>query len=93
MVTAVQALSIRRKPRPKGYNEDKIKERPQIKASKREPTAFGKVLVKADEDPALALVDLRTQVGDLIDKKFVHHYYMLSRPSEKKTLTTAIARS
>ena len=61
MVIAAQALAIRRKSRPQGFNEDKIKERPQHKATKPESTNFSKVLVKADGHCALALVDLHTQ--------------------------------
>ena len=49
--------------------------------------------MKADGHPALALVDLQTQGGDLIDSKFVHLYYIPTRPSEKKTLSTAIKGS
>ena len=93
MVTIAQSLSIRRESRPKGFNKDKIKERHQFKTSKPEPTNFNKVLVKADGYPALALVDLQTQGGDLIDSKFVHLYCILTRPSVKKTLTTTIKGS
>jgi hypothetical protein len=93
MVTAAQALSLQHQPRPKGFNKDKIKERPQFKSVKPEPTDFSKVLVKADGHPALALVDLQTQGGDLIDSKFVHLYGIPTRPSEKKKLTTAIKGS
>ena len=93
MVTTAQALSIRKESRPKGFNKDKIKQQPQFKATKPEPTNFSKVLVKADRHPTLALVDLQTQGGDLIDSKFVHLYRILTRPSEKKTLTTAIKGS
>ena len=49
--------------------------------------------MKANGHPALALVDLQTQVGDMIDSKFVHLYRILTRPSAKKTLTTAIKGS
>ena len=90
MVIAAQGLSIRRESRPKGFNNDKIKEQPQFKATKPEPTDFSKVLVKANRHPMLALVDLQPQVGDLFDCKFVHLYRILTRLSEKKTLTTAI---
>ena len=44
--------------------------------------------MKADWHPALALVDLQTQVGDLIDFKFVQLYHILTGRSQKKTLTT-----
>ena len=90
MVTAAQALSIRREWRQKGFNEDKTKEQPQFKATKPKPTNFSKVLVKADRHSALALVDLQTQRGDLIDSKLVHPYRIPTRPSEKKTQTTSI---
>ena len=93
MVIAAQALSIRRESRPKGFDKDKIKERPQFKVTKPQPTDFSKVLVKADGHPVLALVDLQTQEGDLIDFKFVHFYCMPTSWSEKKTLTTAIKGS
>ena len=49
--------------------------------------------MKADRHLTLALVDLQTQVGDLIDSRFVHLYCVPTRPSEKKTLTTAIKGS
>ena len=93
IVTTAQALSIRRESRPKGFNKYKIKERPQFKVTKPEHTNFSKVLVKAAGHPALVPIDLQTQGGDLIDSKFVHLYRILTRPSEKKTLTTAIKGS
>ena len=93
MVTVAQALSLGREARPKGFNKDKIKKGAQFKATKPEPTDFSKVVVKAGGHPALALVDLQTQVGDLIESKFVHFYRIPTRPSEKKTLTTAIKGS
>ena len=93
MVTAAQALSIRREWRQKGFNEDKTKEQPQFKATKPKPTNFSKVLVKADMYPSLAPVDLQIEVEDRIDSKFVHLYSIPTRLSEKKTLTTAIKGS
>ena len=93
MVTAAQAQSITRESRLKVFNKDQIKERPQFKATKPEPTNFSKILVKANGHPALALVDLQTQGGDLINSKFVHLYCIPTRPSEKKILTTAIKES
>ena len=93
MVTAAQALSIRRKSRPKEFNKHKIKKGHQFKAPKPESTDFSKVLVKDNGFPALAFVDLQTQVGDLIDSTFVHLYHKPSRPSEKKILTSAIKGS
>ena len=93
MVTTTQALSIRRESRLKGFNKDNIKERLQFKTTKHEPTDCSKVLVKADEHLTLAQVDLETQKGDLIDSKFVDLYHMLTRPSEKKTLASAIKGS
>ena len=93
MVTVGQALSIRGESRPKGFNTDKIKERPQFKATKPEPTDYSKVLVKANRHHALAVVDLQAQGGDLMDSKFVHLYRIPPRLSEKKTLTTAIKGS
>ena len=91
--TAAQALSIRRESRLKGFNKDKIKKQPQFKTTMPEPTHFSKVLVKADRHPALALVDLQTQGGDLINSKFVHLYCIPTRLSEKKTLPTTITGS
>ena len=78
---------------PKGFNKDKIKKQPQFEATKPEPTDFSKVLVKDDGHPALALVDLQTQGGDLIDFKFVYLYHIPTRPTGKKTLTTTIKES
>ena len=46
-----------------------------------------------DGHSALVLVDLQTQVGDVIDSKFVHLYCILTRLSERKTLTIAIKGS
>ena len=90
MVTAAQALSIRGESRPKQFNKDTIKERPQFKATKPEPTDYSKVLEKADGHLALTLVHLQIQGGDLVDYKFVHLDRIPTRTSEKKTLTTAI---
>ena len=73
-VTAAYALSVRRESRPKGFNEDKIKERPHDKETKIEETDFSKVLVKGVRYPRLVLLDLQMQEGDLIDSKFVHFY-------------------
>ena len=89
MVTAAQALCIGRESRLQGFNKDKIKKQRQFKATKDEPTDFSKVLVKGDGHTALTLVDLQTQRGDLIDSKFVDLYRIPTRPTEKKTLTTA----
>ena len=93
MVTAAQALSISRQSKPKGCNKDKINEQPQFKVTKPEPTDFSKFLVKANRHPALALVDLQTQEGHLIDSKFVKLYRIPTRPSKMKTLTTTIKGS
>lgn len=46
--------------------------------------------MKADGHPTLALVNLQTQGRDPIDSKCVHLYGMLTRLSERKTLTTAM---
>ena len=89
VVAAAQALSVKRESRPKGFNKDKIKETSRFKTTKPESANFSKVLVKADGHSALALADLYTQRGDLIDSKFVHFYCILTGLSEKKTLTTA----
>lgn len=90
MVTAVQALLVGRESSPKEFNKDQIQERPQVKASKPEPPNFTNVLVKPDGHLALALIDIQTQVGVLIDSKFFHLYCILTRTSEKKTLGTMI---
>ena len=49
--------------------------------------------MKADEHPALALVDLQTQGGDLINSKFIDFNCIPTSPSEKKALTTVIKES
>ena len=46
--------------------------------------------MKANRHPALSLVDLQSQGGDLIDSTLVHLHHILTRLSEKKILTTAI---
>ena len=48
------------------------------------------ILVKADRHPALALVDPQTQEGALVYCRFIQHYHILTRLSEKKTLSTLI---
>ena len=93
MVAAARTLSIRSESRLKRFNKDKVRERPQFKVTKPEPSDFSKILVRADGHPVLALVDLQTQQGDLIDSKFVHLYRILTRSGEKNTLTTAIKGS
>ena len=93
MVIAARDLSVRRESRPKEFNKDEIKKRPQFKPNKPKLTDFSKVVVKANRQPALALVDLQTKAGDLINSKFVHLYRILTRPSEKKTATTGIKGS
>ena len=90
MITAAQAVSIRRESRPKGFNKHKIEACCQLKATMPEHSNVSKVLLKGDRHPALALVDLQTYEGDLIDSKCVHLYRIPTRLSKKKTLTTAI---
>ena len=58
MVTAAQALSLKQKSRFKGFNENKIKEQLQFKATKPKLVHFGKNLEQADRHPALVVVDL-----------------------------------
>ena len=48
------------------------------------------MLKKANGQPALALVDLQTQEGELILSKFVHLYRISTRPSEKRTAATVL---
>lgn len=46
--------------------------------------------MKADWHAALVPIDLQTQEGYLIDSKYVHLYHILTRLSEKISLTTVI---
>ena len=54
---------------------------------------MGKTVIKADRHPALALIDLQTYGGNLIDYRFVPLHNITTRLSEKKTLTTTIKGS
>ena len=72
IVCTAQALSVRRELSRKGLNKMKIKEGLQLHSSIPETLNISKVLGKANENPALVLVDSQTQEAHLIKFKFVH---------------------
>ena len=85
MHTAVQSVSAQLLPLPKSCTQVKLKHQPAI-----EPLDNGKVQVQINGHMALALVDLRTKVCDLINSQFVYLYQIPTKSIKKKSLSTMI---
>jgi len=54
---------------------------------------YSRVRVKVNGHPALALLDLQTTGGDLINAQFVYLYDLFTYGIDKKSLNTAIKGS
>jgi len=92
MRTAAQVLSLQHNSKlviaKKNY-KGKTKAKPQS----TEELDYCRVRVKVNGHPALALVDLQTTGGDLINAQFVHLYSLPTYGIDKKSLNTAIKGS
>jgi len=89
MRTAAQVLSLQYTNKPviaKNTHKGKTKGKPQS----TEELDYSRVQVKVNGHPALALVDLQTTGGDLINAQFVHLYGLPTNGIDKKSLNTAI---
>jgi len=88
MRTAAQSVSTQLQPLPKFSTKGKPKPQPAIK-----PLDNSKVQVQINGHKALALVDLQTKGGDLINSQFVYLYKIPTKSIAKKSLSTAIKGS
>jgi len=89
MRTATQVLSLQQSSKPliaKNNYNGKTKAKPQS----AEELDYSRVRVKVNGHPALALVDLQTTSGDLINAQFLHLYDRSTYRIDKKSLNTAI---
>jgi len=89
MRTAAQVLSLQHTNKPiiaKNNYKGKTKAKPQS----TEVIDYSRVQVKVNGHPTLALVDLQTTGGDLINAQFVHLYGLPTYGIDKKSLNTAI---
>jgi len=92
MRTAAQVLSLQHNSKPvtaKNNYKGKTKAKPQS----TEELDYSRIRVKVNGHPALALVDLQTTGGDLINAQFVHLYGLPTYGIDKKSLNTAIKGS
>jgi len=92
MRTAAQVLSRQHTSEPviaKNYYKGKTKAKPHS----AEELDYSRVQVKVNGHPALALVNLQTTGGDLINAQFVHLYGLPTYGIDKKSLNTAIKGS
>jgi len=92
MLTAAQVLSLQHTSKPvtaKNNCKGKSKAKPQS----TNELDYRRVLVKVNGHPALALVDLQTTGGDLINSQFVHLYGLPTYGIDPKSLNTAIKGS
>jgi len=92
MGTAAQVLSLQHTSKPviaKNNYKSKTKAKPQS----TEELDYSRVQVKVNGHPALALVDLQTTGGDLINGQFIHLSGLPTYVIDKKSLNTAIKGS
>jgi len=92
MRTAAQVLSLQHTNKPviaKTNYKGKTKAKPQS----TEELDYSRVRIKVNGHPALALVDLQTTGGDLINAQFVHLHGLPTYGIDKISLNTAIKGS
>jgi len=92
MRTAAQVLSLQHISKPVITNNN-YKGKTKAKPQSNEELDYSRVQVKVNGHPALALVDLQTTGGDLINAQFVHLYGLPTYGIDKKSLNTAIKGS
>jgi len=73
--------------------KNNYKGKTKAKPQSTEELDYSRVRVKVNGHPALALVDLQTTGGDLINAQFVHLYGLPTYRIDKKSLNTAIKGS
>jgi len=92
MRTAAQVLSLQHTSKPV-ITKNIYKGKTKAKRQSTEELDYSRVRVKVNGHPTLALVDLQTTGGDLINAKFVHLYSLPTYGIDKKSLNTAIKGS
>jgi len=92
MGTAAQVLSLQHNSKPV-IAKNNYKGKTKVKLQSTEELDYSRVRVKVNSHPALALLDLQTTGGDLINAQFVHLYGPPTYGIDKKSLNTAIKRS
>jgi len=92
MPTAAQVLSLQHTSKPV-IAKNNYKGKTKAKPRSTEALDYSRVRVKINDHPALALVDLQTSSGDLINTKCVHLYGLPTYGIDKKSLNTAIKGS
>jgi len=92
MRTTVQVLSLQHNSKPV-IPKNNYKGKTKAKPKSTEELDYSRVRVKVNGHPALALVDLRTTGGDLINAQFVHLYGLPTYGIKEKSLNTAIKGS
>src|SRR5437868_13290932 len=88
MRTAAQHMTTKALPTKTTKGTKRIPIKPVV-----EPQDYSKIEVKANGFTALALVDLQTKGGDLINAQFVYIHRIPTKEIEKKSLNTAIKGS
>ena len=89
MRTATQVLSLQHNSKPV-IVKNNYKSKTKARLQSTEELDYRRVLVKVNGHPALALVDLQTTSGDLINAQFLHLYDRSTYRIDKKSLNTAI---
>jgi len=92
MRTAAQVLSLQHARKPV-IATNNYKGKTKAKPQSTEELDYSRIRVKVNGHPALALVDLQTTGGDLINPQFVHLYSLPTYGIDKKSLNTAIKGS
>jgi len=92
MRTAAQVLSLQYTSKPV-IAKNNYKRKTKAKPLCTEELDYSRVLVQVNCHPALALVDLQTTGGDLINAQFVHVYGLPTFGIDKKSLNTVIKGS
>jgi len=92
MRTAAQVLSLQHNNKPV-IAKNNYKGKTKKKTQSTKELDYSRVRVKVNGHPALALVDLQTTGGDLINARFVHLYGLPTYAIDKKSLNTAIKGS
>jgi len=92
MRTAAQVLSLQHTSKPV-IARNNYKGKTKGTAQSPEELDYSMVGVKGNGNPALALVDLQTAGGDLINAQLVHLYGLPTYGIDKKSLHTAIKGS
>jgi len=88
MPSAAQVVSLQHNSKP-GIAKNNYKGKTKAKTQSTKELDYSRVQLKVNGHPALALVDLQTTGGDLINAQFVHLYGLPSYGIDKKSLNPA----